>query len=342
MAPKSSIPVGIDYLRHLGVDLSRSVKCIVATHWHNDHVRGLAETLRECTDAKFICSQALFTKEFIALTDLWRSQQLITSPVSELTGVLDTIAKSKSVLKGVGGESRLQFAIANRCLWRRHHTIDVGLDTSAELHSLSPSDAAVRKSLEAIAGITSTGENLISSVSARPNHFCIVLWLRVGEVRVLLGADMEEQCNPCGGWKLIVNSAERPDGDATLFKVPHHGSVTGECESVWKTLLLKDAIAMLTPFQSGKVSLPTKADADRICGRTPNAFITASCRDRSSRGKTGSVNRTIHETVRYIRSANDSFGCVRARSKINPEGKRWSVAIFGDAKSLKDFYPRST
>lgn len=57
----------LEYLDGLGVDLSNDVKAVVATHWHNDHVRGLDETFTRCSSAKFICSSALLTDEF------WRS-----------------------------------------------------------------------------------------------------------------------------------------------------------------------------------------------------------------------------------------------------------------------------
>lgn len=340
VGPDGQAPVGLSYLKRIGVDAGKAVRRIVATHWHNDHVRGLSQTVQECAGAKFICSNALFTREFIALTDLWKRQPLAASPVAELTGVLDTIAKANSVLKGSTGDSRLGLAIANRCLWRRPQAPDDAVDNSAELYSLSPSDAAVKKSLQAIAGLFPTGDTLTQPMPLKPNQFSVVLWLRVGAVRCLLGADMEEQHNPHGGWKLIVESTERPAGEASLFKVPHHGSVTGECESVWIKMLLANPVALLTPFQSGRVRLPTPEDARRICARTPASFITASFRDRSSRGRTGSVNRTIQETVRYIRRVNDSFGHVRARRKLTSIAGDWSVATFGDARALSELYPK--
>ena len=339
VAPDGQTPAGLDYLKRIGVDVSKSVKRVVATHWHNDHVRGMTQTVKECESAKFICPQAIFTKEFVALTDLWGKQRLITSPVTELTGVIETVSQSTSALKGSSGDSRLGFAIANRCLWRR---LDADLIASAELHSLSPSDAAVKKSLDDIASLFSTEDTLTRPIPSRPNQFSIVLWLRVGDVRLLLGADMEEKNNPFGGWSLIVESTERPTGKASLFKVPHHGSVTGECELVWNKMLLNQPVALITPFHSGRVKLPKEEDAQRICGRAKYSFITAGFDDRSSRGKTGSVNRTIQETVRYIKKVNDSFGHVRARKKISPEPGNWTVTTLGDAGRLDELYAKKS
>ena len=174
VGPDGQTPIGLSYLEHIGVDASKAVERIVTTHWHNDHVRGLTQTMHGCAAAKFICSQALLTKEFIALTDLWKRQRVATSPLSEMTGVLDIIAGANSVLKGSSGDSRLGFAMANKCLWRRSRATDITDDTSAELHSLSPSDAAVKKSLESIAQLFPGADMLTQPLPTRPNQFSVV------------------------------------------------------------------------------------------------------------------------------------------------------------------------
>ncbi len=342
LGPDGQTPAGLDYLKRIGVDVSKSVKRVVATHWHKDHVRGLAQTVSECSSAKFICSQALWSKEFVALTDLWKKNGLPSSPVDELSRVIEMLARSAEALKGGKGDFPLGFAAPNQCLWRRRSEEETSNGTSAELHSLSPSDAAIKKSLEMIASLFPTGELLTKPIPPRPNQFSVVLWLRVGGVRLLLGADMEEKDNPSGGWKLIVESSERPDGKASLFKIPHHGSKTGEYDPVWTDMLIREPVALLTPFNSGRVKLPKESDAKRIMGRSRNSFITAGFDDRSSRAKTGTVNRTIHETVRYIKKVNDSFGHVRARRKISPESGSWNVTTFGDAKPLSKLYTKKS
>jgi hypothetical protein len=92
---------------------------------------------------------------------------------------------------------------------------------------------------------------------------------------------------------------------------------------------------------SGRVRLPTEEDACRICRRTPDALITASHRAKSSRGKTGSVNRTIRETVRSIRKVKDAFGQVRARRRVYSRTGRWTVAAFGEARRLSELCGKS-
>lgn len=338
LGPDGQTPAGLEYLKRIGVDVSTSVKRIVATHWHKDHVRGLAQTVSECSSAKFICSSALWTKEFVALTDLWKKTGLPSSPVDELSRVIETLASSADAVKGGTGEYPFGFAAPNQCLWRRRAVNDTSDDTSAELHSLSPSDAAIKKSLEMIASLFPAGEILTKPIAPHPNQFSVVLWMRAGDIRVLLGADMEEKGNPYGGWKIIVESSERPDGKASLFKVPHHGSETGEYGPVWTDMLIRSPLALVTPFNQGRVKLPKPEDVQRVYRQASNSFITAGFDDRSSRGKTGTVNRTIHETVRYIKKVNDSFGHVRARRRIFTASGDWAVAAFGDARPLNALY----
>src|SRR5208283_1490967 len=63
--PRTQQPACLEYLRRLGVDIQRSVKLIVATHWHDDHVRGLGSVFRECASACLVLSQALRNSEFL-------------------------------------------------------------------------------------------------------------------------------------------------------------------------------------------------------------------------------------------------------------------------------------
>ena len=119
LGPDGQTPARLDYLKRLGVDVSTSVKRVVANLWLKDHLRGLAQTVSECSSAKFICSQALWSKEFVALTELWKKTSLTASPVDELSRVIETLARSEGALKGSKGDFPFGFAAPNQCLWRR-------------------------------------------------------------------------------------------------------------------------------------------------------------------------------------------------------------------------------
>ena len=217
VGPDGQTPIGLSYLEHIGVDASKAVERIVTTHWHNDHVRGLAQTMHGCAAAKFICSQALLTKEFIALTDLWKRQRVATSPLSEMTGVLDIIAGANSVLKSSSGDSRLGFAMANKCLWRRSRATDITDDTSAELHSLSPSDAAVKKSLESIAQLFPGADMLTQPLPTRPNQFSVAHLAQGWERALSAGGGHGRRAQSLRRVDAHRRVPERPDGEASLY-----------------------------------------------------------------------------------------------------------------------------
>ena len=41
-------PVALKYLNEIGIDLAQNVNLIVATHWHDDHIRGLGRLTTAC------------------------------------------------------------------------------------------------------------------------------------------------------------------------------------------------------------------------------------------------------------------------------------------------------
>jgi len=59
-------PQPLDYLIDMGIDAAEAVALIVATHWHDDHIRGMSELVNSCRKAKFHCAAALRRKEFLA------------------------------------------------------------------------------------------------------------------------------------------------------------------------------------------------------------------------------------------------------------------------------------
>ena len=95
--------------------------------------------------------------------------------------------------------------------------------------------------------------------SISPNDVAVALWIKVADVVVLLGSDLEKR-----GWVEVLQSKTRPEEKASAFKIPHHGSENAHEPDVWKRMLEPDAHAVLTPWSKGGRTLPSKRDAQRI------------------------------------------------------------------------------
>ena len=51
-----SSPVALDYLRSLALNPGGVVRLVVATHWHDDHIKGIGKLVEVCDNADFCCA----------------------------------------------------------------------------------------------------------------------------------------------------------------------------------------------------------------------------------------------------------------------------------------------
>ena len=177
---RSDDPAALNYLRAIGVDPSQAVTMIVATHWHDDHIRGLARMVQVCAKASFCCAIALCTEEFLAMVYALEGR-LYASSVS---GIRE-IHRVFSVLSKISSTPTM--AVANRQILTR--------DT-CHIRALSPDDEALLRSMRALGRlIPKTGQAETRILSLSPNEASVVLRVEIGDVAVLLGSDLER-----GGW----------------------------------------------------------------------------------------------------------------------------------------------
>jgi beta-lactamase superfamily II metal-dependent hydrolase len=319
----------LDYLKSLGIDPAEAVKYIVASHWDDDHVRGLADILEKCQTAKLVRSLALNNLEFIELVEsAGNDPTVVQSGVSEFYRILRILRERKS--KGAVTIAPV-WAGADRCIWRR----PADEQPSAQVWSLSPSDESVTRSLQSIRGLLAQQSGTKKVIKApRPNHATTVIWVTVGNISVLLGGDLEETGGPNTGWTVIVDSLGRPSGQAEVFKVPHHGSADADQPRVWDEMLVQQPIAVLAPWSRGSHYLPTEADQSRICGRTDEAYLTTKAGRPSRRKRPRTVDKTINETVRRIHNLNGPMGHIQLRRSASDPSAPWMVQLMGAARRM--------
>jgi hypothetical protein len=312
-------PATLAYLDRISVSASRVV-LVVATHWHDDHIRGLAKVVRACPNADFSYSLAMSTKEFTSLVGAHsqRAQMDGSSGVAEFAEIADFLREHK-------GRSPRP-ALESRRLWSREDP-----KPPAAVDALSPGDAAVAKAQKALAELLPKENSTKRAVIApKPNHASVVLAVTFGKARLLLGADLEETSDPATGWTAVLDRYNSV-GPSSVFKVPHHGSSNADQPRVWEEVLSERPWALLAPY--GNSRLPTSTDRQRIRSRTDRAYLTAPS-ERTGRPRSKVVEKTLEEMNARPVSIDPPMGHVRLRCAADAESN-WAVDLFESAFQIE-------
>lgn len=311
----------LEYLAGLGVDAATAVKLIVATHWHDDHVRGITQLVTACTSAVFACSAALSPDELIQAIGRVPDAPggKATSGVQEMKATLDAVAT---------GARPAKWALQERDLYERPSTTEQPVQ--CRVRALSPSDSVLRSSFVDVAELLAqcvavlNGGQEVSSRVARPdrNRGAVVLCVELaatpsGATSLVLGADLQEA--PGGGWTAVLGVWGARGRSAEIFKVPHHGSHNGHHDRVWKDMLVETPEAVICPHENGSNQLPTGVDLARLCALSPKVHITARIERKLSR-----------ERGRLMEPSVPAFGRVTLRRRLGVDSC-WNANYDGEA-----------
>lgn len=317
-------PAALEYLGGFHNEAIERIRLIVATHWHDDHIRGLASMLGQAPGAAFFCSAALESGIFFELVGTAAAGIQGRSGVDEFASILGLIeeasgAKAKRI-------ATPKWAIENRKL---RDFSEIGRPFRCSVTALSPSDGTMRLALQEIGQLLpKVGERQGRVASLSPNHTSVALWIQAGPVRALLGADLLHTGREGEGWMAVLASHQDAER-AVLFKVPHHGSVNADCPEVWSRMLIDNPIAVVTPFSGGK-KLPQPSDLRRLSGRTTNLYCTA-----AGAGKPPSRDPLVEKTVRRVAAdrhvVEGQPGHVRVRWQIRPGAPAPTIETFSGA-----------
>jgi hypothetical protein len=321
-------PVALEYFEHIGV-LATSVMLIVATHWHDDHIFGLATTLQACTNAKFCCSSALSSKEFLATVAPYNKRLLFagSSGVSELFEVLEELRSSGRMPATRAAQDRRIIRIPPLILAHAY---------PCEIWTLSPSDAQIHAFYREIGKLVpKLRETRARLPSQKTNLLSVVTLVQVGPFAALLGADLEETATAQTGWTPIVHSAARPDVKSQIFKVPHHGSENGHSPEVWASMLIPKPISITTPYNGGRKPLPSEQDKARISQLSSDFYVIAPSQPGKPRKFSKAVEKTIAEQGIILSADEPSTGLVRLRNGGSSNPNAWSVELAGDAYRVR-------
>jgi hypothetical protein len=253
----------IDYLHSLGLDPQSCLKLLVVSHWDEDHVLGISQILQRYPDIPFACSSIFSGREFLKLQGLAARDDEEGTSGNEFRQSFEILL---SRAPGRPPAMNVVWCSGDKPVLTLHEPLPV------QVTALSPSDASISLSVEAMTGMTRDDR----TISFRKENACsVVLSISVANRRILLGGDLERTGDPRTGWLGIANSEHREAARSSLFKVPHHGSDDAWEDRIWDEMLEDGVVAVLTPWSLGRNYLPKDADRSKICENTDNAHIAS-------------------------------------------------------------------
>lgn len=310
--PNTGRPAQFSYLNFLGITTSK-IRTIVASHWHDDHVRGIAALATVYSSAEFVVSSVFDKREARAFLAAYsgRSASELTKGTRELYDVI---------------KNRKVFFVNNRSIVFEYDVPDRHVIATA----LSPVQQAMAQSIANFAKyIPSDDKPINNAPELTPNFESVAIHIDFGSEAILFGSDLEEDMNL--GWSAILSdkwSSNRRTSN--VYKVAHHGSDTGDTPGIWTNLLSQNPIALMTPFVKGRNRLPKPSDTSRILAYTPNAFISSSS---TKKPKLPSAQlKRLNDICIGLGAKHPKFGAVRIRKKITEPN--WRIEQFGAATKL--------
>jgi hypothetical protein len=264
----------------------------------------------------------MMSGEFIALTDLQAEDHagVPNRAYKEYRQVFELIESRETT-----DEDVLEFAFPQKHLFSA-----AGPQVNCDVMSLSPSNRSFKRAMRHLRKAIPLADTPSTLAPVDANDFAVALWIEAGGKQILLGADLPK--GSVGfGWQAIL-AGPRPKNKASVYKVPHHGSVTGHRPGVWSELLVKEPLALLTPYRAGAKTVPNSSERQRILKLTAEAYITAPPIAPPASGSSRKVMASIGSLAQNVQFG-DSVGQVRARSTINENG--WHVEVLAPAEKLQ-------
>lgn len=315
----SGRPAPLTYLETIGVPFEH-VKLLVASHWHDDHVRGFSEILENCPNAKVCMGKALTKAEFQTFVTHYSQAH----PTDKFTSGTRELYKALKILES--RNARGITASPDRRLWQN---APVDGEPSVEVWSLSPSDACSERFFKFISlTMPAQGTTKARAPTIKENETAVAILIKYGDSTVLLGADLEETHQ---GWTAIVSSEAKPNTKSNLFKIPHHGSENGHHNEVWTQMLIENPVAILTPYNKGH-KLPKDTDLDRIRGLTQFAYTTQVLTRAPKVVRPQNVEKMIKTIAKSIEPIKKQMGHIRAT--LNTDSNEWNIELNQGAASV--------
>ncbi len=307
LSPDSKVPVALEYFESLGVDAATQVTGLLISHWHRDHIDGALRIVCSCEKAVVQAPAALLDREALNLACLYRRDPFndTDKEIREFREIVTYLAKRNQ-------QERYRL-VGARHLFFDDHTVGV------RLVALSPSEVAMTQAIEQIRELKPEGgdkrRRLVAPASENLN--AVALHFSFGKFSAVLGADLEESGNQKTGWSAIINAnicSELSLAKASVYKVAHHGSISGHHQGVWDKMLTPLPLAMTTSHANSR--LPKESDVQRITQLASSFIVTRNPTPKSKTRRDPLTDRILRRTnSRCV--INERMGHVQVRANLD-------------------------
>lgn len=197
---------------------------------------------------------------------------------------------------------------------------DSEIETSCEcaLRAIGPTSAALLA--DRLGELTP--EEIVRRIR-NANYTSTVLWLKSGEIRALLGADLDHR-DKVLGWKALIDEHKTKHWleNASLVKVPHHGSVNGHEREMYQRWTSQPVAVVTANNMSG---LPDSGAVERLGAHCEQIHCTSGPASGPD-GASGDISQDRRT------GSNGETGAVIARRR--PGEASWRVEYRGPAAQL--------
>lgn len=114
---ESKEPAALVYFRKVGLDVSDCLRAVIATHWHDDHIKGISDVFAAAKNAAFACTEAVRQPDFLEVLSAWTGTRALTggSGIDELRSILAELKERQANTRYPAPRP----ASANKVLWVR-------------------------------------------------------------------------------------------------------------------------------------------------------------------------------------------------------------------------------
>ena len=323
MSGEKSVP--LIYFDHIGVKVDKEVKLVLASHWHDDHIKGLADVVDVAASASCSFPAAFLQDKFLKFASYFAPVPLsrATSGVKEMGRILEAMEARKWV--------PLQLGAAWATLLRMPAASFLH-GSNVEVEAISPSQFDQLSFLAMVSQYVPTKRVAVRAPRYSENDVSCAVQIRIGADTIVLGADLEKTRDARSGWDAVFSAGKLTGSPASLMKVPHHGSVTGHHADIWNILCRSKPITSLTQWARGGHRLPKPTDVARIRQLSSESYSASTTITSGDRHRLQAVNSVLRRTNSKVRKLDLRLGHVRHRL-VNGV---WETELFGSAVELKN------